>query len=128
MVLYYKHDDGSETILRRFGREFYKVEISQQNGETTREYTRITKWQAIQKLEKERQVLKEQTKLLSNDSFVKMIELQKEYGGNFGKITVSGYGQKEKDAAFPQSAYIEYSFQIAEGYYGFFQQTALLHS
>ena len=115
MVLYYKHDDGSETYYGGSGEEFYKVEISQQNGETTREYTRITKWQAIQKLEKERQVLKEQTKLLSNDSFVKMIELQKEYGGNFGKITVSGYGQKEKDAAFPQSAYIEYSFQIAEG-------------
>ena len=115
MVLYYKHDDGSETYYGGSGDEFYKVRIYQQNDETKREYTRITKWEAWQKLEKERRMLKEQANLVSSDHFVQMIETQKEYGGNFGKIIVTGHGEKEKNAASPHSAYITYSLQIVEG-------------
>ncbi len=115
MVLYYKHDDGSETYYGGSGDEFYKVRIYQQNDETKREYIRITKWEAWQKLEKERRILKEQTNLVSSDYFVQMIETQKEYGGNFGKIIVTGHGEKEEDAASPHSAYIDYSLQIVQG-------------
>lgn len=113
-VVYQKdlNHNGDEIYYGGWGEDWYKVMISNQE----RSYTRVAKWEAMQVLEETKAEMTQFFTVFNSGDFDMTLQQQREYGGDFGALTVSGNVYKERaEDTIPQSGSIVYSINMIQG-------------
>ncbi len=104
-------ENAEETYYGGSGEEFYKVMITLDK----REFKRVTKWEALLALEEVKNGATEYLSIMNDNDFYTALEKNKEHGGDFGKLIVSGnvYMEQEGDV-IPESGSIVYSLKTVD--------------